>query len=57
MSEEIYKVYPHAPAHLFRPGAIYFVTASTYHKVYHLRNDARKLQWLQSLNFVIQREQ
>lgn len=34
--------WPHAPAHwLFEPG-IYMVTASTYHKVYHLKSPVRK---------------
>jgi len=56
MSEEIFKTYPHAPPHLFIPGAVYFITASTYHSVHHLKSDERKRQWRQSLDHVLQRE-
>jgi putative transposase len=29
MGQELYKVYKHSPPHLFRPNAIYMLTAST----------------------------
>jgi len=56
MTEGIYKSYHHAPAHLFRAGSSYIVTAGTYGKVSHLHNDERKQQWRKSLDFVVRRE-
>lgn len=40
--EEVFKRYLHNPAHLFRPNAVYFVTASTCRKVAHIAPEHRR---------------
>ena len=50
--EEIYKLYLHAPPHLFRTDAIYFVTASTVDHVRMMADDERKRQLKESLDFL-----
>ncbi len=48
MIENIFKTPTHTPAHLFRAGAIYMITASTYKKIPHMKDDTRKEQWLRT---------
>ncbi len=47
--DAIYKTYPHRPPHLFMPGAIYMVTASTLHRAHFLRSDHHKAALCQTL--------
>ena len=46
---EIFKAYKHNPPHLFRPGAKYFITASTYRKEPFLKLDTTKERLLYSI--------
>ncbi len=48
---EIFKPGHHTPPHLFRSGAVYIVTASTYKRGPHIRADHRKSLWVESLKF------
>jgi putative transposase len=57
VTEDVYKPYVHVPAHLFRAGGVYSVTVGTYRKRHYLHDAERKRQWLDSLQFVLQREQ
>ena len=54
--DEIYKAPPHTPAHLFRAGAAYMITAATYGKVPYISTDARKRLWYDALIFVTDKE-
>ena len=49
MSGELYKVYPHNPPHLFRPQAIYMVTAATLRKRHLLDSDVKKAYFCETL--------
>jgi len=49
MSEEIYKIYPHNPPHLFRPCAIYMVTGATLRKRYLLDTGEKKQHFCETL--------
>jgi putative transposase len=53
---EIYKIYKHNPPHLFRAGAVYIVTASTYGKRLYMAPDHRKRFWWETLIRVMERE-
>lgn len=46
MADDVFKTAPHTPAHLFRAGAVYFVTGATYQRLPYMRSDTRKEQWL-----------
>ncbi len=47
--EEIFKVYPHNPPHLFRSNAVYMVTGAILHKHHLLMDDSRKNLFCQTL--------
>jgi len=49
---EIYKTYIHAPAHLFRSNAIYFITAATLYHKKHFTQDKRKIQLRDSMDYL-----
>src|SRR3990172_4796590 len=40
--EEIFKRYEHAPPHLFRANAKYFITGATYDRMHFLYSDSAK---------------
>jgi hypothetical protein len=46
---EIYKTYEHNPPHLFRENGIYFITASAYNKLHHLKDALAKTFLLGSI--------
>jgi putative transposase len=48
---DVYKTYPHAPPHLFRPGAAYFITAKTHSGAPMLATTARRAELIDSLAF------
>jgi len=54
--KEIYKVYKHNPAHLFRAGAVYMITAGTYQKRPYMNSNHRKEFWFETFNRVLNRE-
>jgi putative transposase len=48
--EELFKSAKHNPPHLFRPDAIYMLTASTYPKDPIIRSDNRKIEWKEAFH-------
>lgn len=46
---EIYKTYNHNPPHLFRAGAKYFITASTYQQKHYMATDEAKDRLIHSI--------
>lgn len=48
MTDNVFKVAPHTPAHLFRAEAIYMITGATYQKQAIMQTDARKSEWCNS---------
>ena len=49
--EELYAHHKHQPAHLFRPGAAYFITAKTLHAEPYLAAEPRRQELLDALEF------
>lgn len=48
---DIYRTYSHAPPHLFRPGATYFITAKTFGGAPVLGVEGRRAELIDSLGF------
>ena len=47
--EEIYKVYPHNPPHLFKPCAIYMITGATLYKRPLIDSESKKIYFCKIL--------
>ena len=48
-NDVVYRVWPHAPAHLFAPGAVYIVTAGVYQKALLFNTPEKRDFLLQTL--------
>jgi len=48
ITEDVFKNALHTPAHLFRAGATYMITASTYMKLPIMKDHNRKEQWFRA---------
>ncbi len=55
MAEESFKRYVHSPAHLFRPDAVYFITAGTLYRRPIMHNGPRKDMVKQGIDLLFDR--